>query len=269
MRKLYPEDLFISNTKDQSVFISGMVRNWSIPGRTQFISVSRSVVSDSLQPHGQQHTRPPCPSPNPGVYSNSCPVNRWCHPTISSSVVPLLLPLVFPSMRVFSNESVLCIRWPKYWSFTFRISPSSEYSGLISFRMDLLDLLAVQGALNLQCSAFFIVQLSHLFILSGVISPLISSSMLGTYWPGEFIIHCPIFLPFHIVHEVLKARILVPFPVDSILLELSTMTCPSWVALQGMAHSFSELDKAVVHVIRLFSFLWLWFSFCLSSDGEG
>ena len=86
---------------------------------------------------------------------------------------PLLLPSIFPSIRVFSNESALRIRWPKYWSFSFRISPSNEHSGLISFRMDRLDLLAVQGALKsllqhhsskasiLQCSAFFIVQLSH------------------------------------------------------------------------------------------------------------
>ena len=91
----------------------------------------------------------------------------------------LLLPLIFPSIRVFSNESVLCIRWPKYWSFRFSISPSNEYSGLISFRMDWLDLLAVQGTLRsllqhhsskasiLQCSAFFIVQLSHSYMTNG------------------------------------------------------------------------------------------------------
>ena len=111
----------------------------------------------------------------------------------------------------------------------------------------------------------------HLFILSGVISPLISSSILGTYRPGELIFQCPIFLPFHSVHGVLKARILsgLPFssPVDHNLSELSTMTCLSWVALQVMVHSFIELDKAVVHVIRLVSFLWLWFSFCLPPDG--
>ena len=87
-----------------------------------------------------------------------------------------LLPSIFPSFRVFSNESVLCIRWPKYWSFYFRISPSSEYSGLISFRIDWSDLLAVQGTFRgllqhhsskasvLQLSAFFIVQLSHLYV---------------------------------------------------------------------------------------------------------
>ena len=80
------------------------------------------------------------------VSSNSCPLNQWCHPTISSSV--LLLPSVFASIRVFSHESALHNRWPKYWSFSFIISPSNVYSGLISFRIDWLDLLAVQGTLK-------------------------------------------------------------------------------------------------------------------------
>ena len=91
----------------------------------------------------------------------------------------LLLPSIFPSIRIFSNESVLCIRWSKYWSFSFNISSSSEYSRLISFRMDWLDLLAVQGTLKsllqhhsskasiLQCSAFFIVQLLHPYMTTG------------------------------------------------------------------------------------------------------
>jgi len=109
-----------------------------------------------------------------------------------------------------------------------------------------------------------------LFILSGVISPLFSSSILGTYWLGKFIFQCNIFLPFHTVHGVLMAKILkwfaIPSPVDHVLSELFTVICLSWVALHGMAHSFTELDKAVVHVIRLVSFLWLWFSFCLLSD---
>ena len=111
----------------------------------------------------------------------------------------------------------------------------------------------------------------HLFILSGVISPLISSSIWGTYWPGEFIFQCHAILPFHTVHRGLKARIMkwfaIPSPVDHILSELSALTRLSWVALHGMAHSFIELDKAVVHVISLVSFLWLWFSFCLPSEG--
>ena len=109
---------------------------------------SCSVVSDSLWHHGLQHTRPPCPSPTPGVYSNSCPLSRWCHPTISSCHLLLLLPSIFPSIRVFSDESALCIRWSKYWSFSFNTSPSNEHSGLISFRMDWLDLHAVQGTLK-------------------------------------------------------------------------------------------------------------------------
>ena len=81
-------------------------------------------------------------------YSNSCPSSPWCHPTISSCRPLLLLPSIFPSIRVFSNESVLHIRWPKYWSFGFNISPSNEYSGLISFRMDWLELLAVQATVK-------------------------------------------------------------------------------------------------------------------------
>ena len=91
----------------------------------------------SLWPHGLQHARLPCPSPTPGAYSNSCPLSQWCYSTISSSVLPFSSYLHFsPRIRVFSSESVLCIRWPKYWSFSFSISPSSEYSGLISFRTD-------------------------------------------------------------------------------------------------------------------------------------
>ena len=81
--------------------------------------------------------RPPCPSPTSRVYPNSCPLSRWCHPAISSSVIPFSsLPSIFPSIRVFSNDTALRIRWPKYWSFRFSISPSNEYSGLISFRVD-------------------------------------------------------------------------------------------------------------------------------------
>ena len=147
-----------------------------------YISVqfSPSVMSESLRPHELQHARPPCPSPTTGVYPNSCllsqvmPSNHLalCHPL-------LLLSSIFPSIRVSSNESALRIRWPKYWSFSFNISPSNEHPGLISFRMDWLDLLAVQGILKsllqhhsskapiLLCSAFFIVQLSHPYMTNG------------------------------------------------------------------------------------------------------
>ena len=86
------------------------------------VQFSRSVMSDSLQPHESQHARPPCPSPTSGVYSNSCPSSRWCHPGISSSVVPFfLLPPIPPSIRVFSNESTLWMRWPKTWEKAIRV----------------------------------------------------------------------------------------------------------------------------------------------------
>ena len=113
----------------------------------------------------------------------------------------------------------------------------------------------------------------HLFILSGVISPLISSSILGTYRPGEFFFQCLSFCLFILFMGFSRQEnwsgLPFPFPMDHVLSELSTMTHLSWVALHGMAHSFTELDKAVVHVIKLVSFLWLWFSVCLPSDGEG
>ena len=144
------------------------------------VPFSCSAVSYSLWPHGLQYAKLSCLSPTPGVCSNSHPRSQWCHPTISSSVPPLLLPpSIFPSIRVFSNKSVLRIRWPRYWSFSFSLSPSNEYSGSISFRMDWFDLLEVQGTLKnllqhhssktsiLQHSAFFIVQLSHLYITTG------------------------------------------------------------------------------------------------------
>ena len=114
----------------------------------QFSSFSHSVVSDSLQPHESQHARPPCPSPTPGVHSNSRPSSLWCHPAISSSAVPFSsCPQSLPA-SVFFNESTLHMRRPKYWGFSFSIIPSKVYPGLISFRMDWLDLLAVQGTLK-------------------------------------------------------------------------------------------------------------------------
>ena len=139
------------------------------------VQLSCSVVSVFLRPHGLQHTRPPCLSPTP----RALPSNHLilCH--------PLLPPSILPSIRVFSNNSALHMRWPKYWSFSFCISPSSEHPGLISFRMDWLvrmdwlDLLAVQGTLKgllkhhsskasiLPCSAFFTVQFSHPYMTTG------------------------------------------------------------------------------------------------------
>ena len=137
----------------------------AIPLSIQF---GRSVVSDSLRPHGQQQARLPCslPAPIMSIQSVMSSNHLICYRPL------LLLPSLFLSIRVLSNESALRVRWPKYWSFSLSISPSNEYSGLIFFRIDWLDLLAVQWSLRsllqhhslkasiLWCSAFFMVQLS-------------------------------------------------------------------------------------------------------------
>ena len=105
-------------------------------------------MSDSLRPHESQHARPPCPSPTPGAHSDSHPSSQRCPSHLILCRPLLLLPPIPPSIRVFSNESTLLMRWPKYWSFTFSIIPSKEIPGLISFRMGWSDLLAVQGTLK-------------------------------------------------------------------------------------------------------------------------
>ena len=115
----------------------------------QFSQFSRSVVSDSLRPCESQHARPPCPSPMPRVHSDSTSIKSVMPSSHLILCRPfLLLPPIPPSIRVFSNGSTLHMRWPKYWSFSFSIIPSKEIPGLISFRMDWLDLLAVQGTLK-------------------------------------------------------------------------------------------------------------------------
>ena len=139
-------------------------------GPVAVVLLNSSVMSDSFQSHELQHARLLCPSLSSRICSNFCILSQRCHGTISFSAKPLpILPSVFPSIRVFSNESVLPIRWPKYWRFSFSISLSNEYSMLISFRIDCFDLLAVQGILDsllqhhswktsmFQCAAFFMV----------------------------------------------------------------------------------------------------------------
>ena len=132
-----------SHWKSGKVFIQLTPSSSSPPWRSVVPSLSHIWLF--VSPWTAAH-QAPCPSLSPEVCSNSYPLSQWCHPAVSSSVIPLLLlPSIFLSIRVFSDESALCIRWPKYWSFSFSISPSSEYSGLISFRIDWFDLLAVQG----------------------------------------------------------------------------------------------------------------------------
>ena len=151
-------------------------------------SLSRVPLSAT---HESQHARPPCPSPTPRVYSNSRPSSPWCHPAISSSVVPFSsCPQSLP-VSVFSKESTLHMRWAKYCSFSFSIIPSKEHPGLISFRVDWLDLLAVQGTLKsllqhhsskasiLQRSAFFTVQLSHPYMTTGKTITLTRQTFVG------------------------------------------------------------------------------------------
>ena len=169
------------------IFVQTVLKPWSwtavlqtVKWYTSVASVSsvqfsHSVLSNSLRPHESQHARPPCPSPTPGVHS----LTSIESVTPSSHHPLLLLPPIPPSIRVFSNESTLRMRWPKYWSFGFSIIASKEHPGLISFRMDWLDLLAVQGTLKsllqhhsskasiFQCSAFFTVQFSHPYMTTG------------------------------------------------------------------------------------------------------
>ena len=156
------------------------------------VQFSRSVVSDSLQTHGLQHASPPCPSPTPRAYSKLMSIESVMPSNHLILCCPLHCPLsTFPSIRVFSSETVLHIRWPKYWSFSFSISPSNEYSGLISFRIDWFDLLTIQGTFKsllqhhsskrsiLWCSAFFIVQLSHPYMTTGKTIALTRWSFVG------------------------------------------------------------------------------------------
>ena len=157
---------------------------------------------------------------------------------------PLLLPpSIFPSIRVFSNESVLCIRWPRYWSFSFSISPTNEYSGLISFRMDLLDLLAVQGTLKshlqhhsskapiLWCSAFFIVQLSHPYMTTGKTIALTRQTFVGKATSLSFNMLSKLVIAFLLRSKCLliswlqspSALILEPLKIKSVTVSISSL----------------------------------------------
>ena len=143
------------------------------------LSFSHSVMSDSLRPHGLQHVRLPCPYLSPRVCSNSCPLSQWCHPTISSSVIPFSSRLQsYPASGSFPMSQFFTSGSQSIGASDSVISPANDYAGLISFRMDCLDFLAVQGTLKsstkhsskastLQCSAFFIVQLSHPYMTTG------------------------------------------------------------------------------------------------------
>ena len=237
---------------------------------------SPSVVSDSLWPHGLQHTRLPLSSINSRSLlkltsiESVMPSNHLilCH--------SLLLPSIFPSIRVFSDESVLRVGWPKYWSFSFSISPSNEYSWLISFRIDLLDLFAVQGTLKsllqhhgskasvLQCSAFFIVQLSHPYMTTGKTIALIRQTFVGK-------------IIMSLLFNMLSRFVIAFLPRSNRLL-ISWLQSPSAVILEPKkikSHTVSTVSPSICHEITgldtiVFSFWMLSFrpAFSLSSKGS-
>ena len=160
------------------VLIPEITKRKGVSSWPSFTVVAQSISYDSWWPHGLQHARLPCPLLSPGVGSSSCPLSQWCYLTISSSATLFSFCLhSFPASGVFSNESAHHIRGSKYWSFSF--SPSSEYVGLVSFRTDLFDLLAVQGTLKsllqhhylkasiLWFSAVFMVQFLYPYMTTG------------------------------------------------------------------------------------------------------
>ena len=179
--------------------------------------------------------------------------------------MPVHFSLLIPKMLMFTL-AISCLttsNLPSFMDLTFQVP--MQYCSLQHQTLPLSPVTSTTGC------CFYLDSIYSFFL--EFFSPLISRSILGTYWPGEFIFQCPIILPFHTVHGVLKARILkrlaIPFSRGPRFVRIFHHDLSSWVALCGMAHSFTELDKAAVHVIRLVSFLWLWFSVCLPSDGEG
>ena len=174
--------------------LSSMWRGCRETGKLVYSSVqfTCSLVSNSLRPHEPQHARLLCPSPTPRVYSNSCPLSQWCHPTNSSSVVPFSSRLQsFPASGSFQISQPLKSGGQSTGSFSFNISPFNEHPGLISFRIDWLELHEVQETLKsllqhhnskasiLQCSAFFIVQLSHPYMTTGKTIALTRQTFVG------------------------------------------------------------------------------------------
>ena len=221
------------------------------------VQFSRSVMSSSLWPLGLQHDRPPCLSPSPGVYSNSRPLRWWGHPTISSSIVRFSSPpSIFLSIRVFSNESVLHIRWPKYWSFRFNICPSNEDSGLISFRMDCLDLLAVQGTLKsllqhhsskasvLWCSVFFTVQLSHPYLTTGKTIALTRRTFVGKVISLLFNILCMLVIVFLPRNSHLLISWLQKLP--AVILDLQKITVTVYIVSPSVHHEVTGPDAMIL-----------------------
>ena len=222
---------------------------------TKLLLVSHSVVSYSLWPSGLQHTRLPWPLSSPGVWSNSGPLSRWCHPTTWSSVIPFSSYLQsFPASGFFSNELALHIGWPKYWSFNFSISPSNEYSGLVSFRMDCFDHLAAQGTLKsflqhhsseasvLWHSAFFTVQLSHPYMTTGKTIALTRWTFTGKV--TSVLLNMP-------------SRLVITFLLRSKRLLISRLQSPSAVILEPQKNKVSSLFLLFSHLFVMNWWNWI------------
>ena len=190
----------LTKEEHNTTYVDTQVPQGRSKGSPQSVQFSRSVMSNSLQPHGLQHARLPYPSLIPGACSNSCPSSWWCHPTISSSIILFFTPLQsFPASGSFHMSQFFVSGGQSIGSFNFSISPSNEYSGLSSLKeilksilkMDWLDLLAVQWTLKsllqhhsskasiLECSAFFMVQLSHPYMTTGKTIALIRCTLLA------------------------------------------------------------------------------------------
>ena len=237
---------YVTWARENSVAYAVNIVNQSDLEIGSSVQFSCSVVSDSLQLHGLQQTRPPCPSP-------PCPLPiimsiEWVMPSNHLILChPLLLPpSIFPSIRVFSNESALPIRWPKYWSFSFNISPSNEHPGLIYFRVDWLDLLAVQGTLKsllqhhsskasiLWHSAFFIVWFSHPYMTTGKTTVL-------TKWTF-----------FDKVMSLLLnmlSRLVITFLPRSKRLLISWLQSPSAVILEARKRKSATVSPSISHEV--------------------
>ena len=190
-------------------------------------------MSNSLWHCEPQHARPPCPSPTPGVYPNSCPSTRWCHPAISSSVVPFSsCPQSLPASGSFPMSQLFVSGGQ---SFSFNISPSSEHPGLISFRMDWLDLLAVQGTLKsllqhhsskasiLRCSVFFTVQLSHPYMTTG-------KTMALTRWTFVGKVMSLLFTEIEYYNSL---KMLLSFESVFLMLSTTSLTAITWSKLES------------------------------------
>ena len=214
------------------------------------VQFSRSVVSDSLRPHESQHARPPCPSPTLGSSLKLMSIKS----VMPSSDLILGRPLLLlspipPSIRVFSSESTLHMRWPEYWSFSFSISPSNEHPGLISLKMDWLDLLAVQGTLKsllqhhsskasiLQCSAFFTVQLSHPYMTTGKTIALTKRTFVGKV--------------MSLLFKMLSRLVIIFLPCSKSLL-ISWLQSPSAVILEPRkikSNTISTVSPSISHEV--------------------